>query len=1059
MGRRRDLEKGRAEELTSVADCSTNTTMRAPNVLTISPAQPFLETFVAALGRGEVIGGYAPGGHPLDLAEATIYVPTQRSAHALADVFLRQSGTPSALLPRILPLGALEATETPLLFAEPEPELFDLPLPPAAGRVWRRLRLAALIQAWAKAVGGAMRSVDKRGVAVVDPNEAFRVATSAVDAFHLAGDLADLIDELLIEDVHWQALDPLSLPEFDDYWRITTAFLTVAFRQWPKILGESGLIDPARRDVALIEAQARELAGDRGGPVIAIGSTGTNKATARLLAAIARAPRGAVVLPGLDQDLDEEAWAIVSGKLRDGQEPSFGHPQAALARLLLLLEVARGDVRPLGRAQPVAAIRARFVAEAARPADTTDRWQAYRAGVDQADLRTALAGVALIEAADEREEALCLALAMRELLEIPGRTGALVTPDRDLARRVRGELLRWGVEVYDTGGEPLASRPLGILARLVAACAASQLAARDVTALLAHPLARFGRERPAVARLAALLEVGVLRPVAARGRSSDALFAEARKLAAGPHAHPAQTIIAPEDWDAMRALWRELDAAMAPLCALRGDHPLQHWVQAHRAAMQPVLGAASHEDAGALDKLFTELEGGDPSLLFATESYAVFFGALGAEVALRNTRRPHPRLQIFGLIEARLMRADVMLLGGLDETIWPPAARTDPFLNRPMRKALGLTPPERRLGQTAHDFAQAMGGDTVVLSRAAKRGGSPCVPSRFLLRLEALGPEPWSACKERGRRYLDFARALDRPLDAPASIGRPRPRPDVALRPVQLSVTEIETLRRDPYAIYAAKVLKLAPLPTATEAIDPGELGSTVHDVLHRFVTDYPETLGPDERRRHLQDLLKAGFGPVLDDAFFAAFRWPALLKALDVFLAFDDSQRANLREARLELKGRLGVPLGDGSAFTLTGRADRIDWHRDGSATIVDYKTGQPPGLGEVGVGFAPQMTLEAAMLRRGAFGPAQSEVIKAVYLKLGGSNGGFVRELVWKNESLETVVERHYQGLVALLSAFRLPETGYLSRPYPKFARDGGHYDHLARVREWLLAGEASA
>ncbi len=754
--------------------------MRAPNVLTISPAQPFLQTFVAALTRGEVIRGYAPAG-PLDLAEATIYVPTQRSAQALADAFLAHRGTSSVVLPHILPLGALEGAETPLLFGDPEPELFDIPLPPAASRIWRRLRLASLIQAWAKAIGGALRSVDRQGRPSVDEREAFRVATSAVDAFHLAGDLADLVDELLIEDVHWQALDPLSLPEFDDYWRITTTFLSVAFREWPKILAQSGYIDPARRQIALVDARSRDLAGGRGGPVVAIGSTGTNKATARLLAAIARAPRGAVVLPGLDRDLDEDAWAIISGRLREDQEPSFGHPQAAMARLLPVLAVARRDVRPLGRPDPFAAARARFVAEAARPADTTDRWPAFRESLAPGEMAEALAGVTLIEAADEREEALCLALAMREILEVPGRTGALVTPDRDLARRVRGELLRWGVEVNDTGGEPLAARPLGILARLIVASAASHLAARDVTALLAHPFARFGRERAEVARLAALLEITVLRPVAARGRGGDAVFDEARRLAASPHAHPAQASVEAADWDAMRQLWHSLDDALAPLCDLRNDASLSQWVAAHRAALIAVLGGAAQEDAGALDALFTELEAGDPTLLFSTEGYGMFFGRIGTEIALRNTRHPHPRLQIFGLIEARLMRADVMLLGGLDETVWPPAARTDPFLNRPMRKALGLTPPERRLGQTAHDFAQAMGGETAILSRAAKRGGSPCVPSRFLLRLEALGPGGVGGLP-RARPPLCRPRPRARPAGTAAGAHRP-PAPDPGDRP------------------------------------------------------------------------------------------------------------------------------------------------------------------------------------------------------------------------------------------------------------------------------------
>jgi ATP-dependent helicase/nuclease subunit B len=943
--------------------------MRAPNVFTISPAEPFLETFVAALVDGKIVAGFAPSGDPLALASATIYVPTQRAARALEAAFLARSGGPAVLLPRILPLGALEATETPLLFAEPEPGVAGLPLPPAATPIWRRLQLATLIQRWAKALTGALlRAVGPDGKAAVDESEAFRVATSPVDAFHLAGDLAGLIDELRIEDVEWRELDSLSLPEFDDYWRITTTFLSIAVEQWPLILAENGLIDPAQRQIELVAAQARALAGPTPGPVIAIGSTGTNKATARLLAAIAHAPQGAVVLPGLDLELDEAAWAIISGTLREDQEPGFGHPQAALARLLPVLGIVRADVKTLGTPRAAMAARARFVAEALRPADTTDQWQAYRASVAPAEMAAALDGVTLIEAADEREEALSLSIAMREVLETPSQTAALITPDRDLARRVRGELLRWDIEVADTGGEPLSSRPLGILASLAAA-AASNFAARDITALLAHPLTRFGGERVEIARLATLLEIGVIRAVALRGKEQSQIFAEARRAAGGHRAHPAQSMISGEDWAAIDALWTKLMEALAPLRQLEGNQPLDLWVAAHRATLAALAGESADEDANALETLLTELSSAGVPIQFTAETYGVFFGRVASEISLRTTRKPHPRLEIFGLLEARLMRADVVLLAGLDETVWPPQARTDPFLNRPMRKALGLTPPERRLGQTAHDFAQALGGPAVILSRAAKRGGSPCVPSRFLLRLEALGSEAWHDVKHRGTRFLRLARALDRPALAPVPPVRPRPKPSLDLRPQKLSVTQIETLRRDPYAIFAAKILRLLPLPRAPGELDASLFGTLAHEALNKFTSACPPNTTPQERRALLVGFLKDAFAAAFSDPVFAAFRWPVLLKGMEIFLDFDTKQRETLRDALTEHDGRLEITLADGSPFTLTARADRIDRHRNGAASIIDYKTGQPPGLSEVQIGFAPQLTLEAAMLQRGAF------------------------------------------------------------------------------------------
>ncbi len=1046
---------------------SGTTDMRAPSVFTISPALPFLDTFVGAFLRGGIVPGVAPG-DPLALADATIFVPTQRAAGVLAETFLRHAtangGSPTVVLPRILPLGALGATEAEAILAEPDPLAAGLPLPPAAGAIWRRLHLATLIQAWAKSLRGALCRVDALGDAAVDEREAFRVATSAVDAFALAGDLAGLIDEMLIEGVAWRALDDLHMANFDDYWRITTTFLGIAIAEWPKMLAGHGLVDPAQRQIALVAAQTeRLLAGLVSGPIVAIGSTGTSRATARLLAAIARAPRGAVVLPGLDQDLDERAWTLVSGRIEAGEEPSFGHPQASMARLLPALGVDRAAVVPLGTPEPELAIRARFVAEAMRPADTTDLWRDYRRAVPTRVVAGALGGVTLVEASDEREEALCLAIAMREILRTPGRTGILVTPDRELARRVRGELLRWSVEVSDSGGEPLARRPLGVLASLVAAASAGG-AAREIGALLAHPLAAFGRPREEVARLAALLEVGVLRCVPL-GIDDAVLFAAARAAASDHHAHPAQGEITDDDWGAMAALWGDVAAALAPLRDFGGtERDLDEWATAHADAVARVADAsdayAASEEADALDALLAELAApGDASLKLRAADYGALFGRLTGEVYLRNTERPHPNLHIYGLLEARLMHADVVLLGGLDETIWPPQAKGDPFLNRPMRHDLGLSPPERRIGQAAHDFSQAMGHGTVVLSRARKRGGSPCVASRFLLRLEALAGKAWEGCRDRGRHLRELARLLDDPGKAPAAIERPRPAPPVSLRPRRLSVTQVETLRRDPYAIYAATILKLSPLSAASEDIDAGTFGSLVHDVLHRF-THHADAHGDARVRADILDsLMRQAFTIHLDDPLFAAFRWPAITKTMGAFLRFDADQRVLAREVVVETGGKLVVTLTDGSSFTLSARADRIDFHHDGTATLIDYKTGQPPGTREVQVGFAPQLTLEAAILRGGGFGTPHAGPLAATYLKLGGKDGGFSRALAFEDEPFDDVVDRHFTGLRRLLSAFREAETGYPSRPFPKFAKRYGDFDHLARVREWSLSSANEA
>lgn len=1063
---------GRTRRLTPAPGSATTGAMRAPQVFTISPALPFLETFVDSFFAGEIVAGVGPG---LELADATIYVPTQRAAQELGETILRRRGGASAVLPRILPLGALEGTEATLLLTEPDPLAAGLPLPPAASPVWRRLRLGVLIQSWAQSVAGALRRVGGDGVLHTDPTERFRVATSAVDAFALAGELADLIDELRIEGIAWHELDDLAMAGFDDYWRLTTHFLSIAFEAWPRVLAEAGLLDPSARQMALVEAQTRQLReGHLSGPVVAIGSTGTSRATAQLLAAIASAPAGAVVLPGLDRELDEAAWSLVAGASPAGpggtapkaaDVPCFTHPQAALARLLPILRVRRQDVRDLGTPEPARATRARFVAEALRPADTTDQWRGLRKSLTTKLLHEALADVALIEAADERAEALAIAVALREVLERPHETAALITPDRELARRVRGELLRWDIEVDDSGGEPLANRPVGVLTRLLATAAAAlpgpgapkASGATELGALLAHPLTTFGRPRAEIARRAAQIDVAVLRVVPLTGRAPGDLFARAQALAGEPHAHPAQKRLQAGDWAAMADVFSRTLAALAPL-ALSGEQDLATWVDAHRAALAAVMAEGPEDELEALETLFDELADG-ATLRVDARGYGLLLDGLMRELVLRNTERPHPRLRILGLLEARLLTADLVVLGGLDETVWPPPARTDAFLNRPMRHDLGLTPPERRIGQTAHDFTQALGARRVILTRAEKRGGSPCVPSRFLLRLEALGGEAWTACRERGQTLLRLAALVDRPDKAPLSATRPRPRPDPALRPKALSVTQIETLRRDPYAIYAAHILKLAPLPVLPDDFDARDYGNRLHDVLHAFSHDPAAAADAPTRRAALLARLEDMFAADRADPAFGSFRWPLLLRSAELFLTFDAERRRGAREILTEIRGVMRLELADTSTFTLTARADRIDVDQDGAVTLIDYKTGQVPGVNEVEVGLAPQLTLEAAILMAGGFPAPPGGPIRATYVRLGGRNGGIIRELSFKDTPFEMVARRHLDGLRRLLSSYRAPQTGYPSRLVPKYARRDGDYDHLARAREWDLATQDEA
>jgi len=1033
-------------------------------VFTIPPGAPFLKTFVRALLDGEIVKGFSRALGPLEIAEAMIYVPTQRAARALAEELAIALDRPATLLPRLLPLGALDATETSLLFEEPgfEPALSEQ-VPLAASPIERRMLLAELVLQWSEALKHAIISIDGAGQRRLDETQACLVGTSPVDAWYLAGELSSLIDELIIEDIAWTKLDPLVLPEFDAYWRITMDFLDIAMRQWPEILSERGLVDPATRRMALVDRQNTHIRSGKTGPVIAIGSTGSNKATARLLAAIAAAPQGAVVLPGLDQRLDERAWAQISIGVSADVEPCFGHPQAALARLLPILGVRREDVVPLGDVTPALTARGAFISEAMRPADTTDLWLAHRNNMTDAELDGALSGITLIEASDEREEALCLALALREILEHPQKTAALVTPDRVLARRVKAELLRWNVEVDDSAGDVLSLTPHGRLARLIANGTGRHI---DLLSLLQHPYAHFGLPREEIERLLLLYEIGIARAGLALDLGNPQDLVEQARALAKDSRHPVQKRLAALDWEKLAKLLQQVRLCLEPLLTLKKTE-LSAYIIAHRDAFARIA-ADDHgnlpggDDLEALEALFDELTASASSRMkLDAETYAHFFIQVAQEIRVKGPARAHPRVKIFGLLEARLMDADVLLLGGLDETVWPPQAQTDAFLNRPMRAELGLTPPERKIGQTAHDFTQAMGHETVILSRAAKRDGTPTVTSRFIQRLAALGSSAWDGCKTRGETLLTLARTLDQSATFIAPIERPVPKPPLALRPTKLSVTRIETLRRDPYAVYAESILGLSELSALDQEIELRAIGTAMHEAIAKFTLQFPSSALPIEASDILRTYMHDACADFFLDPDFALFGRKRIEEEVAFLIDIEARRRQSVKQIETEMRGELAIPLLDGSTFTLSAVADRIEHLRDGTVAILDYKTGTPPGLEEVRAGFAPQLTLEAAMATRGAFGlPDKTRVKEALYLKLGGARS-FERNLNYDNKkdpiSFEDLVQKHYEDLFGLLNQLRDESLGYPSRPFPKFAARYNAYDHLARVKEWSLGAAA--
>jgi len=1048
-------------------------------VFTITRGVPFLPALAEALLSGRLVGPVAED--PLALAAVTIYLPTRRAARALGAILAERLGQRAhergasgyaALLPRMIPLG--EADEAELDLAA-EPLLEDnVPLSTPMPPLERRLILARLVQAWAK-------SVD-RTLLPLDAEVPFLVPSSPADAVGLAGDLERLMDALTVEGLPWSEIGAAVEAEYSRYFGLTLDFVKIAAENWPKLLAERGLSDPVARARGLVLAEGQRLARTAPtDPVIVAGSLGSVPATARLIAAVAKLPRGAVILPGLDLDLDEAGWSGIDTGEGFSRVIAHGHPQAVLHRLLGPdnLALPRADVVALGEPDAGQAARAALLSQALRPADTTDAWADLDPGQRDAIAEAGLDGLALVEAADEREEALVAALALRETLQVPGATAALVTPDRGLAGRVAVELLRWGIVAEDSAGLALAGSPAGRLARLTAELAADlarnqadAIPARLI-ALLSHPMVRLGLPRPDVVRGAAALEIGLLRgPVPAPGFSGLRTALAAERVGPLERRPRAKRRLKDIDWDLAAGLLARLEQVFAdfPGPDGAGDCDLVATAALHRAACDWLL--AGPEDApeeaadgslSCLDALFDDLEMAEPGLMPGQfTDYATFFTSLARERLVGcSGDAPHPRLRILGLLEARLLSVDRVVLGGLDEGVWPVRTLTDAFLNRPMRERVGLNPPERRIGQMAHDFVQALGCRDAVITRALKRDGSPTVPSRLIQRLRALsGDAHWEAVLVAGRRFTGLAARLDAATPE-KRLKRPAPKPDPALFPRSLSVTEIETLVRDPYSIFARHVLGLDPLEPLAAVPSVATRGSLVHDIFAEFAQAHPEglTQRPGEA---LSAIAINAFGEIADTYpnLYAEW-WPRYERMAAAYLEWEAQRRPVLRRIHPEVSGRWVIPLGRES-FTLRARADRIELRPDGSACIVDYKTGTPPSAKMIFSGFSPQLTLEAAMLMHGAFDglPSVKTTPDLLYVHASGGRKPFVPTPVkpprGEERSVEAIVAEHATRLKGLVARFLTGEAAYTARPYPQYASQYGAYDHLARVLEWSLGGE---
>ena len=960
------------------------------------------------------------------LNDALILLPTRRAVRALGDAFVGESG--ASLLPRMRPLADINPEEPPF---EPG-ELAGL-VKPAIDPMQRRFEMARLIFHYHKAISD--------------------LPLDAAGALSLADPLIAILDDAAMEEADISRITDLKqIQDFAaEHFKYAITLYEIVQDYWPKRLApnELDLMEPMQRRVALLNALTDIWqATPPQYPVIVAGSTGTLGASARLMKCVAHMPDGMIVLPGLNNAVPDEAWKDVGPQ----------HPQNSLKNLIETIGIDRGEVKNWryieGHTDINLGARRRVISESLAPIEATGDWpsriDALKKGAPKGSkpFEEALQGLSIIEADNDEEEALAIALILRESLEEGNgiETAALVTPDPALARRVKSRLRRWGVEADYSQGEPLEETSLGSFLTAIITYSQTPESAHAFSVLCKHPLTTLGREH------------GVIR---ADWNSHEYHMRADREPPALEKFSAFQTVTSP-----LNSLM-DLD-----------DAPAQHWAEVlagaaeHLAATHELSGAARLwvDDAG--EKVASLLEDiiahGENLPDMNGQDFAKLLGTLMRGRVVRPRYGTDPRLAILGPLEARMLSYDKIILGGLNEGIWPAPAAIEPFLSRGMRKTLGLSLPERRFGLSAHDFAELAANPDVTLTRSKRSDDGPKVASRWLWRLQtlmkgALGEDAARDGLAKANKYLHWARAMDyiAPEDVEAA-KRPSPKPHPDHRWPQgrkLSITQIKKWIRDPYSIYAEKVLGLLPLDELDRPLDVRDYGNALHKGLEDFTRIYPKELPKDAEERLVESFKSAMFDQKYAD-FDVAKETARLEKISAKIIPWMTERRARGWAMRgVEVSGKLYLEQLD---FTLTGKADMIEKGPLGYA-VTDYKTGIPPSASEINVGFDPQLPISAYMLRTGSLDKqiaGETEELNYIHLKGSGEH-----ELEHPRanicgrgqvpKSASEYADFAFEIISNLIVSYGRIDTGYESQPRAQYTHDYGDYDHLARRDEWARLG----
>ncbi len=811
-------------------------------------------------------------------------------------------------------------------------------------------------------------------------------------AFQVALSLAELLDLSYQYNVRFENLaDLVPSANFAQHWQETITFLDIISTQWPKILEEHGVIDKQDRLQRVLTIIAQRIQQQNNYMVMA-GLTSDLPGVKALMQAVQKT--GDIFLDGVDEIF-----------IKSDTIPEKHHTQYLIYKTIKDLKIHPNQIIFQSQPNP----KEELVEQAFR----SNIWQSSNLNEDS------LKNLKYILSETAEQEALTIALYLRQALEDTDKTACLVTTDRNLARRVISQMKRWQIHLDDSAGIPFKHTSTGAFLLQILALAEDFKNPVQQLALYKNPLFADG-QNPTQVRIN---------------------IKNAEKLAR--QKHQSLNYVPKEDGYSFFQFFQNDTLVEAKILFQKHILLAETWATTDTQSGSDVLWntPTGRQLKSALSQIIDQCD-----LLgkISTREYPTLFSQMIGFQSAHQSYGYHQRIKILGPIEARFTHTDLCIIGGLNEQIFPQLLDAGPWLNRPMREQLHLPDAEAHITNLAHDFMHLASSKEVILSRCIKSNGTPTVASRFIQRLQMVA-------QVNGLEIPTFRAHLAELVDHPEkeqNIVRPAPCPNAEVRPKKLSVTNVELLKKNPYAIYAKYILSLYPLDDWDNPAKASLYGQAVHDTLSQM-----NHLLDDQKAFLVmrENLKKTSLSPsdcLFYESIFKSNVWP-----------FFKNQQEKLSQQKhktfLEITGQVSFKLKDDD-FTLTARMDRVDVTPHQSATVIDYKTGTPPSFSKVVSGLAPQLTLEAWILLQGGFKNIQIQKIDDIeYWHMGrhAKRNSFVQS---QKEDLNIVIEKTQQGLKKLLITYADAKTPYEVEPVADFTSTYDDYAHLSRKKEWAHADE---